>query len=152
MESSHVMRTIGGVTLCIVAGLMLLGFAQAGAVTAASVIALIIGAGIPGAIGIALLAGRMGAGRKLTASRAKLRRQTIEAEILALAGKRAGKLTMVEVVSELALADAEASEVLESLAVRGLADIQITESGTIVYDFRDVRLLGEKGSAKDVLE
>jgi hypothetical protein len=147
-----VSRTIGGVALCILAGLMLLGFAQVGSVTLASLIALAIGAGIPGAIGIALLMGRLDRGRNLAASKATLRRQTIEAEILALAGRRGGKITMVEVVTETALADAEASEVLESLAVRGLADIQITDSGTIVYDFRDVRLLGEKGSAKDVLE
>lgn len=145
-------RTIGGVALCILAGLMLLGFAQVGSVTLASLIALAIGAGIPGAIGIALLMGRLGRGRNLAASKATLRRQTIEAEILALAGRQGGKITLVEVVTETALGDAEASEVLESLAVRGLADIQITDSGTIVYDFRDVRLLGEKGSAKDVLE
>lgn len=145
-------RTIGGVTLCIVAGLMLLGFARTGSVTLASMIALAIGAGIPAALGIALLSGRLGSGRNLAAAKGKLRRQTIEAEILGLAGRRDGKITVVEVVSELALDHAEASEVLESLSVRGLADIQITDSGTIVYDFRDVRLLGEKGSAKDVLE
>lgn len=149
---SGVSRTIAGVTLCVVAGLMFLGFAQVGTVTIASFIALAIGAGIPAALGFALLTGRLGSGRNLAAAKVKLRRQTIEAEILGLAGKRDGKITLVEVISELALDDAEASEVLESLAVRGLADIQITDSGTIVYDFRDVRLLSDKGSAKDVLE
>ena len=145
-------RTLAGVTLCILAALMLLGFAQAGSVTVASLIALVIGAGIPAAFGVALLSGRLGSGKRLGAAKEQLRRQTIDAEILGLAGKRDGKITVIEVVSELALDHAEASEVLESLSVRGLADIQITDSGTIVYDFRDVRLLGEKGSARDVLE
>ena len=138
--------------LCMLAGLMLLGFARADSVTVASIIALTIGAGIPGGIGLALLSGRLGSGRHLAAAKVRLRRQTIEAEILGLAGRRDGKITVVEVVSELALDHAEVSEVLESLSVRGLADIQITDSGTIVYDFRDVRLLGDKGSARDVLE
>ncbi len=131
---------------------MLLGFAQVGSVTAASLIALILGAGIPAAVGIALLAGRLGGDRSLTRAKVQLRRQTIEAEVLRLAGQREGNITVVEVVSELAIDHSEATDVLETLSVRGLADIQITDSGTIVYDFRDLRLLGEKGSAKDVLE
>ncbi|MBA3579924.1 MAG: hypothetical protein H0W42_08060 [Gemmatimonadaceae bacterium] len=103
-------------------------------------------------MGIALLAGRLGGDRSLTRAKVQLRRQTIEAEVLRLAGQREGKITVVEVVSELAIDHSEATDVLETLSVRGLADIQITDSGTIVYDFRDLRLLGEKGSAKDVLE
>ena len=131
---------------------MAVGFAQAGTLSAASLIALLIGAGIPGAFGIALLAGR-GFGRgKLNASKAALRRQTIEAEVLRLAGDRGGKLTVVEVVSNLALDHEEASRILDDFARRGIAEIQVTESGGLVYDFRDVRLLGEKDSARDVLE
>ena len=144
-------RRIGGITLCVLAGLMVLGFAQARSVSAASMIALLIGAGIPGTVGIALLTGRLGSGGRLGAATIQLRRQTIEAEILRLAGQHKGKLTVVEVVSELALDHAEASAVLEDLSVRGVADIQVTDAGTLVYDFRDVRL-GEKGSARDVLE
>lgn len=143
---------VGGVTLCIVAGLMLLGFARVGSVTAASMIALVIGVGIPAAVGIALLTGRLGGGRSLTRAKAQLRRQTIEAEILRLAGQREGKITVVEVVTELALDHTEAKDLLDALSVRGIGDIQITESGTIVYDYRDLRSLGEKGSARDVLE
>ena len=145
-------RTVAGIALCVVAVFMAVGFAQAGTLTAASLIALLIGAGIPGAAGIALLrGGRLGRG-KLTASRAALRRQTIDAEILRLATERAGKLTVLEVVSDLALDHDETSQILDDFARRGIAEIQVTDSGGLVYDFRDLRLLGEKGTARDVLE
>ena len=144
-------RKILGVALCVLAVFMGLGFARVGVFSVASIVALMVGAGLPAAVGVTLLRGSSRQGRLGPAQR-ELRRQTIEAEILRLAARRDGKLTLVEVVSDLAIADAEASEILDALHARGHAEIQITESGALVYDFRDVRLLGEKDSAKDVLD
>jgi predicted ArsR family transcriptional regulator len=88
----------------------------------------------------------------LTRRKEELRRQTIESEILRLAARHSGRLTSVEVASDLAISPEAAKDALDSLSERDLADIQITESGVIVYSFRDVRHLGEKAEAKGVLD
>lgn len=48
-------RTLGGIALCLIALFVGIGFLQVGTVTAASIVALAIGAGIPGGLGLALL-------------------------------------------------------------------------------------------------
>ncbi len=45
-----------------------------------------------------------------------------------------------------------AKEVLESLHTQGLSEIELTESGMIVYTFYDILNLSEKDSAKGVLD
>jgi hypothetical protein len=141
-----------GVILCIVAAFMALGFAQVGVVSTASILAFAVGVGIPAAAGVSLLLGAKPRSGQRRSTQAQLRRQTLDAEVLRLAGQRDGKITVVEVVTEMALSSGEASEILDAFARRSVADIQVTDSGVLVYDFRELRLLGEKGSAKDVLE
>ena len=131
---------------------MVLGFTRVGTLSVASVVALLIGAGIPAGIGITLLTGSRRHAGALTARQVELRRHTLESEVLRLAATRAGKLTLIEVVTELAVPSDEASEILDSFMTRGLAELQVTDSGALVYDFRDVRLLGEKNDATDVLD
>ena len=144
-------RTFGGVALCLVALFMGLGFLQVATISVASFIALFIGAGIPGAIGVALLTSQFRAPKQL-AVRAALRRQTIDSELVRLAGELNGKLTVVEVVGRLALTTEEAGTALDGLARSGVCEIQVSESGVLVYDFPDIRLLGEKDAARDVLD
>jgi hypothetical protein len=81
-----------------------------------------------------------------------LRQQTIESEVLRLAMARSGRLTTVEVVAELAVSAEQAQASLESLARRELAELAVSDSGVVVYVFRDVEKLGEKARAKGLLE
>ena len=84
--------------------------------------------------------------------REDLRRQTLEAELLKLAGRHGGKLVAVEAASELAFDAAVIEETLNAMADRGLAEVEISESGVLVYAFYDVRHLGEKEAAKGVFD
>lgn len=144
------MRIVGWVLLAL-AAFMFVGFLGADVSGGAAIGALILTVGLPAAGGLALLTGRLGRGRS-GAEREALRTQTVEAELLRLAGKHGGRLTIVEAVSELALSPEQAKEALDALSVRGLADFQVTESGVVVYVFHDLRHLHEKSEAKGLLE
>ena len=88
----------------------------------------------------------------LAKNKETLRKQTLESQVLKLAAKKGGKLTVVEVVSETMLDLAAAKEILDSLAHQSLASVEITDSGVIVYAFYDVAHLNEKREAKGVLD
>ena len=148
------MRRSGGVGLVLLALFMLVGFLRAdlGASGVATAIAFFVAVVLPAAGGIALLAAPAGSSRRLVARRAQLRRQTLGAELLRLAARRGGKLTVVEVVTELAVSAEEAAESLDLLAREEVAELEVTDSGTIVYAFRDVQNLSQKERAKGILD
>lgn len=146
-------RLIGGCCLVAVGLFVLLGFTQADVQGGmATVVALLIGAGLPVAGGAWLIAGHFGAGRVRGERREALRRETLEAEVLRLAGRHAGRLTAVEVAGELAVSPAAAEEVLHALALKKVADLQVTESGVLVYVFHDVAHASEKDQARRLLD
>jgi len=136
--------------LCGLSAFMALGFIQVGVTSWASLIALLIGAGIPGMAGLAVL--RASPTRKALARIEALREQTLHSEIIRLASQRGGKLTAVEVVAELAIPVDEAHATLDELARTQVAELEVTDSGALVYDFPDVRLLGEKSTARGILD
>lgn len=90
--------------------------------------------------------------RLLTADRAELRLQTWEAELVRLATERGGKLTVVEAVAATGLRAPQVDEAFRSLTLQGVADIDVTDSGMLVYRFPDVQLLEEKGGSKPILD
>ena len=147
-------KLAGGIALLLLALFMVVGFlgAELDAPGLAVAIAAAVGIGLPAAGGVALLASHFGAGRGRARSRAELRLRTVEAEILKLAGRQAGRLTAVEVATELALSPEEAREVMEGLMVRGQADMAVTDSGVLVYTFHDVQHLDEKADARGILD
>jgi hypothetical protein len=145
---------LGSVALLLIALFMFVGFLRSGAGIAqgSTILALLITVGLPAAGGLALAAGHYGNRARLTQRKDRLRQQTVESEILRLATERDGRLTVVEVVSELALPLEAVKETLDSLVTRDVADIQITDSGLLVYTFHDIRHLGQKPQAKGVLD
>ena len=145
-------RTVGGVALLALALFMLYGFFRSSATlsSAAGLVALVIGVVLPAIGGIALLRGRLGG-----PSRARvdaLRRKTLEAETLRLAVAHGGRLTALELSVELALTPEEAKALLDDLAARELAELEITDRGVIVYAFHDARHLGGKQDARPLLD
>jgi hypothetical protein len=133
---------------------MLMGFLRSDANVGApaTIAALLITVVLPAVAGIALLGRRFGRARRLTTRKEMLRQQTLEAEILRLAAQRQGRLTAVEVATEFALPPEKAKELLDSFMVRELADIQVTESGVLVYAFHDALHMHEKPHAKGILD
>lgn len=105
------------------------------------------------AVGAGLLVrGHMAERNRLTGRKAMLRQQTIEAEVLRLAAEHRGRLTAVEVATLLAVTPESATETLNALAAREHAELEITDAGLIVYNFHDVRHLGDKHSARGILD
>lgn len=133
---------------------MLVGFVRSDASLAApaTIAALLITVGLPAVAAVALASGHFRGRGRLTRRREELRQQTIESEILRLAARHSGRLTAVEVASEMAITPEAAKDALDALALREQAELEITESGVIVYSFHDVRHLDEKSRAKGVLD
>ena len=147
-------RNIGGVALLLLALFMAVGYAQADidASAVTTLLTLLITVALPAAGGIALLRGGLSAPGRIAGRKEELRRKTLESELLRLATTHQGKLTVVEVVSALALPAGEAKEVLDGMVTREMADVEISDSGMLVYSFHDVRHLGEKETARGVLD
>jgi hypothetical protein len=145
---------VGGLALIALALFMLLGFVSSDAERAAgtTIIALLLTVALPAGAGIYLLRGRSRGGARLAERREVLRRQTLASELVRLAAAHDGKLTSIEVVRELAVPVEEAEEALRDLALRGVAEPEVTDSGLLVYAFHDLRKLDEKSGSKGVLE
>lgn len=148
------MERFFGVGLLLLSLLMLYGFLRSDVDPSApaTVIALLIVVGLPALGGGALLWRQLGDPARNAQRRDALRRQTLQSEVLKLAGRHQGKLTVVEVMSEMALTPEVAKETLDGLMTAGLADIEVTESGVLVYAFGDVRHLSEKSQSKGILD
>jgi predicted ArsR family transcriptional regulator len=69
-----------------------------------------------------------------------------------LAARRGGRLTVVEVITELAVSTEAAKESLDALAMQEVADMEVTDSGMLVYAFRDIQNLSQKENAKGILD
>lgn len=147
-------KLIGGGALIAVALFMLLGFFNVSRPLAApaAVATLLFTVALPGAAGIALMRSHFAAKGNLARRRDDLRRQTQEAEILKAAQELGGRLTVVEVTARLALPATTVEALLAGLHERGLAEIEVTDEGLIVYRFPDVQQLPGKATSRDVLD
>lgn len=133
---------------------MLLGFLSADPVGggAATVVALLLVVGLPAAGAGLLVRSHLGEGARRSGRKELLRQQTLDAEILRLAGERGGKLTVVEVATELAVPMESAKAALDGLLLREHADLEMTDEGVTVYTFYDIRHLGGKHTSRNILD
>jgi hypothetical protein len=149
-------KLVGGILLLMVSAFMLIGFLLGGGEgqgLAARIAAFIIACVLPGAGGGWLLyLHRRGVPLLPSAAREQVRRHTFESEVLKLAQARGGRLTVVEVIAETAMGAEAAEEALRSLAERGIAEVEVTESGLIVYTFYDVQRLKDKSQSRGLLD
>lgn len=148
----EVNKLVGSILLYILALFMLLGFLRSGmGITGSSIAALLITVFAPAVIATRLLLTRSDRTR-IQQHQQDLRMRTIEAEVLRIAASHQGKLTLVEMVSALAISPEEAKTAADSLVRQEIADIEITESGVLVYAFHDLKHLHEKPSSRGLLE
>lgn len=61
-----------------------------------------------------------------------------EKEIIRIAQKRGGRISIPEVVAETSMSTDEADQVLREMTTKGYVDMQVTESGVIVYEFYEI--------------
>lgn len=147
-------RTLGGVVLLLVSAFMVLGFVRSDASFAAlnTILAVLVSVVLPAVAGVMLLRTANRHGRRAGSRAEQLRQATIEAEILRLAMLKQGRLTAVEVASALALPAEEAKATLDGLVTREVADLDITDAGVLVYSFHEARNVGDKHSARGLLD
>lgn len=147
-------KLIAAAGLAGVALFMLLGYLSSDATTAgpATLVALLLTIGLP-AVGAALLVrSHLGERSRVSGRKALLRQQTIETEILRMAGEKGGRLTVVEVATELGVPPETAKAALDGLLLREHADLEMTDAGLTVYTFYDIRHLGGKDTARGILD
>ena len=61
-----------------------------------------------------------------------------EKEILKLAKKKQGELTIAEIVAETSMNSEEADEIMREFVVKQYVDMKITNEGAIIYEFFEV--------------
>ena len=148
------MTRIGGaVALALVALFMFVGFLGSGAALAAPATlgALALTVLLPAGWAIVLVRGHSTERARIGARRADLLRGGSDAEILRLARDQGGRLAAVEVAMEMGTSPETAKGWLDALVERRHAELEITDDGLLVYTFYDVRYLGGKERARDVL-
>src|SRR5688500_16524415 len=108
---------------------MLVGFVRSGASLSAfpTLIAFFITILLPAGGGAALIVRHFRYGKRRTDRREQLRQQTVESEVLRLAAERGGRLTVVEIVTEMAIPAQQAQLALDALVEREIADIAVTD-------------------------
>lgn len=146
-------KLIGGGGLIALALFMLLGFFNAGPMSSTTAaLTFLLAVVLPAASGGALIRSYFREKGSFVRQRERLRLQTYESEILLLAQRKGGKLTVVEVAAETGLDAPTADAALQSLAQQGVADIEVTDSGVLVYAFYDIQKLPEKDSSRNILD
>jgi hypothetical protein len=147
------MKTIGGFVLLLLSLFMALGFARSDLGAGAAVwLAVLVAVVVPGVGGIALLAEPLRTRLGLERRKARIEEDTLDAEVLRLAARHAGRLTVLEVVAELGIPEPQAVKVLNGFHGRDRAELEVTASGVIVYRFHDIQHLGEKPHARGILD
>ena len=144
-----------GISLLSLSGFMLLGFAKADLsdqTIAVKATTFGLGVGLPMAAGIGLVRSHRRDLKLLAKYIVNSRLIALRSEILKLAQKNQGKLTEIEVISELGIEQAVANEVLTDLCHQDLAEIEMTDSGLLVYAFPDIQQLPNKYTSRGLLD
>jgi len=133
-------KIIGGSVLLFLSLFMLLGFFNASSdmpflARALTFLILVI---FPGIAGSLLLFRHFQAKGASQRSVDRLRRLTQQAEVLRVAEKRGGAVTIAAVVADTAMDADTVKDTLMALVTQGFADFDMTDSGEIVYSFYDM--------------
>ena len=62
-----------------------------------------------------------------------------EKEVLRLAKQKGGELTIAEIVSDTSMNAEEADEIMRELVVKRYVDMKITDQGSVIYEFFELR-------------
>ena len=88
--------------------------------------------------------------KKLDAAAHLVRYRRQQSRVVRLARQRGGRLTVTETAADTGLTVEEASEILKRLADGGFVEVEITDSGVIVYRFPEVLFAHEKNWSRGV--
>ena len=88
--------------------------------------------------------------KKLDAAAYLVRYRRQQNRVVRLARQRGGRLTVTEAAADTGLTVEEAAEILKRLADGGFVEVEITDSGLIVYRFPEVLFAHEKHWSRGV--
>jgi hypothetical protein len=148
------MKLAGAVALALLSLFMFVGFLNTDNVLSAgaTMAALGITVALPAAGALLLARSHYAERSRLSGRRAALTRHAMESEILRLAQGRGGKLMAVEAAMAMHLAEDTARETLDRMVSEGRAELEVTEGGNLVYSFPTLTQLGDKRTAKGILD
>lgn len=81
--------------------------------------------------------------RRLDAAASLVRARRRENRVLRLARDRGGRLTVTETAADTGMTVAEAEEILRTLVDHGYVEMQVTDSGMMVYRFPELLMAHE---------
>ncbi|MEW6750581.1 MAG: hypothetical protein AB1505_06340 [Candidatus Latescibacterota bacterium] len=88
--------------------------------------------------------------RRLDAAASLVRYRRRQTRLVRLARDRGGRLTVTEAAAETGLTVEESEDILKALADRGYVELQVTDSGMVVYRFPELLLAHEKHWSRGV--
>src|SRR5688572_15724449 len=111
------MKLFGAAGLAAIALFMLMGLLSSdrGLGDPATLVAVLLTVGLPAVGAGLLLRSHLAEKSRLVGRKAMLRQQTLEAEVLRLAGEHSGRVTVLEVTTRLGVSPEAAKEALDSL-------------------------------------
>jgi hypothetical protein len=131
-------------------GFLLIGVCASAAkkgLMAADIVGGILFGIVPVVAGIFLLRSSYKNKKRIQETKERALKEEKEHEIIRLAQRKKGRLTVTEVAGETSLDIVEAEKILREMAIRGYAGIKVTESGMVVYEFYEIAS-NDKDSAK----
>lgn len=150
LEGTKMNKATIGSLLWALALFMLMGFFNASVSGVPALMAFLITIVLPAGGGSYLIYSHVQQRKQLTANKSHRGLKTLESEILKLAQRSGGKLTVLEVTTEFAIDQEQAEKALDNMALQKMADYQVTDSGLLVYTFNELNLLNEKSQARSI--
>jgi hypothetical protein len=147
-------KIAGAAGLTLLSVFMLAGFFNSNAAVSvgAQLTALAITVVVPAAGALLLVRSHLAEKSRTSGRKAELRRHACESEILRLAQGRGGKLMAVEAAMAIHLSEEAARETLDAMVAAGRAELEVTDGGSLVYTFPTLAQLGDKATAKGILD
>ncbi len=148
------MKIAGAVGLILLSLFMFVGYLNSDSTASPGVTLSLLGITVvlPAVAALLLVRSHYAERSRLSGRKAALARHAIESELLRLAQGRGGKLMAVEAAMAMHLAEDTARERLDAMVFEGRAELEVTDGGSLVYSFPTLTQLGDKRTAKGILD
>jgi len=134
--------TIGGILLFIglflLAGFILNAADESFAVGVGDIAAVLLLSVAPAVGGGLLIYSHVKAKKKALLDKKKALQTQQEKEIIRLAQQKGGRLSIPDIVAGTSLSTVEADQVMRGMTEKGYVDMQVTDSGVIIYEFYEI--------------
>lgn len=134
-------KLVGGGILVFIGLFMTLGLLSGGGLHngfAANLMMILMFILAPLGIGGWLIRGHFADKKTVSAEKEQVMYVQREKQILRLAQEKGGRLTIPEIAANTSMTTVDADAVMREMTAKGYVDMQVTDSGVIVYEFYDI--------------